>query len=44
MRALTGVRFSDDAPRGTVPAGYHDASHFIRDAIGRFCGWQPFAD
>jgi len=40
MRALSGMLFSDDALPGTVPAGYHDASHFIRDS-NRFLGMTP---
>lgn len=41
LRALTAMMLDDDVPNfSSIPAGYHDSSHFIRDA-NRFLGMTP---
>jgi hypothetical protein len=41
LRALTAMLLSPVGPDfGVIPAGYHDISHFIRDA-NRFLGLTP---
>ena len=41
IRVLTAMMLADDDPDyATIPAGYHDVSHFIRDA-NRFLGLTP---
>jgi len=41
LRALTAMMLQPDAPNTpAIPAGYHDASHFIRDS-NRFLGMTP---